>query len=728
MDLTPADAFAISKTDGEWLSNLKRLGTPGRQLLEHLQCVDIVLNNKSRTECPVQQVALFRRIFCRAYAQNPTCFGLPQPAPQCIAVVNLSGYRAILYSKRVALIRLLCMVGPDASTRVMQNVQLLLHYALQHKCSVLCSFSLPWQAGVQAVHWELRTLERRADGTVCDGGRSYSYTHEEIRAVASSSESDFGEPAQMQAQMEAMEREFAACDVDTRVESDDGVDAQEKLQKMQGILAGMQADRAKLHAQRAQLQEKHAEELAEAKREAEERIAKTVDKTMVSMAVAKKREEELEKQRAALQEQNSTLEKKNAQIGCEKATQDLNFCAERQALSSKASMQEIAAKNATEKLSALEKSSTRERSLMEKSHTKQTEDLERRLQAKTIEARKFERERDDLHSANVQLDKLVEKMHDEKIAMNFELDRNRQQRIAFQVLVAMGTKTLGALRKRLERSEAAQAELVQMLATAEGAAGAAEEEQTRSQSKVAELEKQLEEWEQKTAEMADCESKAERIMVTQAVNTEPQQDPVELTDLRVEIGQLNTEKEAWAIREQELRQQLAELNEARPEVESCPSAASSPTACDQGKHAHSSVRQEVHNNVYNNVVMGNGGAAANGWPAPIELGADQHGDASMEALVGQVQHAMRAIVDIARSGIKNKHLVESVWSENLALKRLSGDGAWPQQVAYWPGEMVPVMPHPTQMMQPHPMQPPPQQWAGHGGPNGPRSGRRQVAR
>lgn len=673
------DSLALSDEEWAWMRNLRRLGAAGRQLTEHLQCVSIVLKNKSRAECPVQQVALYRRVFCRIYSQSPTCFGLPEPTPRFIAVVNLSGFRAVLHSRRMTLVRLLCMAGPDADPRIMQNVQILVHYAIQHNCALLCCLSLPWQAGVHQIHWELRTLERRPDGGVRDGVRSYSYTHDDIRAVASSGDSDFGTPSHMKAQMVAMERDFVPCDVDACGDNsgdnsgDMSGDASEKMQKMKAILAGMQADRTKMHAQRAELQEAHVSELKEAQREAQERIAKMVDKTQVALAVAKTKEAEIERHCKALQEQNSALEKQNKQMQCEKATQELRYCSERQALASKVGVHELASKAAAEKYSMLKQSVARERAQMEKNHLKQVEDLERRLQEKTIEGRKYERRAEQLVQENSQLDSLVEKMRSEKQALTFDSIATHktvlQTKLAFGLVAAAHRK----MRSKAEASEAALVELMQM------------QEAERSRLERIEPSEAL-----SLVRETECKE----------VNTEPQQDATELTDLRAEVGRLNTEKEAWLRTECELRQQLAAGHDDKS---MCPS----PTSSDHAKRLHGNVRQEVHNNVYNSVVMGAS------WPQ-VELGVDQNGDPSMEALVGQLQHSMRAVVDIARAGHKHRHAAENMWSELQALRRISSDGSW-QHAGYWQGEMVAVQP--PQVMQ----------WPTQAPTNG-RGGRRQAPR
>ena len=158
-----SSSYVTTEEDTEWLKNLQRTA-PGRHLDEHLRCVDFMLHNKNRVECPQQAVHLFRRLFCRAYSQSDRCFGLPRPTPKVVAVVNLSGHRTILYSNRVTLIRLLTMVGPEASERVMTNVEQVIQHANLHNTSLLFCFSPPGKPAA-AVFWEVRTLER--DLMVC---------------------------------------------------------------------------------------------------------------------------------------------------------------------------------------------------------------------------------------------------------------------------------------------------------------------------------------------------------------------------------------------------------------------------------------------------------------------------------------------------------------------------------------------------------------------------------
>ena len=92
------------------------------------------------------------------------------------------------------------------------------------RCPLTCTLSLGsrrllrrwlgWQVGVHAVHWECRSLERLADGTVRDGSMCFSYTNEDVRTVAPSNEVDCVDAAVRTAQVESMRCNFFAGNLD----------------------------------------------------------------------------------------------------------------------------------------------------------------------------------------------------------------------------------------------------------------------------------------------------------------------------------------------------------------------------------------------------------------------------------------------------------------------------------------------------------------------------------
>ncbi len=738
--------YHTSDDDDAWLKNLPLTNRPGKEFREHLECVDFVLQNRNRSECPVQQVAHHRQVFCDAFARNERCFGLPRPTPKFIAIVNLSGYRAILYSSRAALVRLLCLVGPESSQRVMVNVERVIQFSCDQRCSVLCCFSLPWQSGVHSVHWEVRSLERRPDGTVRDGAMCYSYTNEDVRTVAATNEVNCVDKDVRAAQIEAMRRHFFAGNLDVEVD-DIAADAGERSQALQSIIAALKTDRGRLLADIAAAKEEHAGELKEAERHADERVGKVANAARTAELTTKQKVDDVERHLQSTREQNATLEKKNADLVREKASQDLEFGATKTHLENRARLAEATAKSATDKLNSLAKSSQREREVQERGHTKQTEELERRLQENVVRMRSAERRLEEQVKSTRRLGEVCDQLRLEKQALDFELKNSstkthadRAKALGMRCAIAFARQRLSDMKTCLESSNAARLELTQMLASAEGAAHAAEKGMEAIVDEIREL-KASPLWRPEAAEKAEAkaaatgggapetartwspgaESKrpegappsswvAEREMVHVEMNTEPAQDPPELTDLRAEVGRLNTEKEGWCILEGELRQSLAHA-EGR---------------ADQAEHAVQRRHQEEANNAINgdahaknqvctNVFSTNAlmppNTSAGAWSGhPVDLGVDsQNPDVCVDAIVGQAQLAMRALVDMARGGMQHKHAAENMWSELSALKRFNNVGeAWQPSAAcqgYYEMMPVPWMQQQMGMQSPSPSPP-----------------------
>jgi hypothetical protein len=773
--------YSISDEDTEWLKNLQRTA-PGRHLDEHFKCVDFVISNKNRTECPTQQVATFRRIFCRAFAENDRCFGLPRPTPKFIAIVNLSGYRTILYSNRSTLIRLLTMVGPEASQRVMTSVEQVLKHANQHNTSVLFCFSLPWQAGVHQVHWEARTLERKVDGTVRDGAKCYSYTHEEVRTCAPTTETEVGDRAQMQAQMDAMAKHYAACNVDVIVDNDlsNAEDDSERMRKLNGVMSSVKADRVRLLGEIQALREAQTLGIVELSRESDERVGKIVDAAQLAAAVSAKKIKELQTKITQLTEENSTLTKARAEADRSKAEQDLLFGHDLKSLQARTKVHEISAKSATDKLMMLQKSATREREALERGHSKQVEDLERRLSDKTIECRKVLRASEEGSSLISRLDDVVEQMRTEKQALQFENINRRKKVIGLQCALAVAcnehSKCVAAAALDRDAATALQNELQQMLAHAESAAHSAETEMQEMSKDMDKMNKELETERKKkrpktpptpppppeppapeppadpppekavyarSQEPCEFTSKTgkdravdeqvitepaswlcERTMASVGEQTAPTKSKVdeELEALSERFVKLGDEKSAWTAREAELLQQIqnlecqlhGQLQEQQGQQGQLQNGAlgsvPSPTGMTPNVAGETHVKQQVYNNVYNHVVVPNGANAAGGWQQmPVDLGVDPNGDAGMEAVVGQAQLSLRALVDMARAGNQHKQAADNMWSELQAMKRFTSadcNGGWVAPAAQgFYGEMVPIpqqhwVPPPPQYLSP----------------------------
>ena len=650
--------YSVDDEDRKWITNLEKSG-PGRQLSEHLKCVDFFLKNRCRIECPLEEASRFRRIFCHGYHANDRCFGLPRPLPKFIAIVNLSGYRAILYSSRSSLIRLLCMVGPLHAETVIRNVEEVMRYASDNNTSVLCCFSLPWQSGVQQVHWEVRTIERKPDGSIRDGVQSYSYTSEEVRVCASTLDTDRCDMEQTKAQVAAMSMHFSACNLDTcsdDIEIDDDSNS-EKFKKLKAIVAAVQADRSRLISEMDAIREDKERGLEEAGKDCEQKMLTLIKQTQQVEETIRLRMAETQQHNKTLLDQNLAIGKAKAEAERAKAECELLQEQQLHKVEAKATMFEMSNKSASDKLNSLQKTSQREREQLTRAHTKEVEDLERRISNETVARRSAERRVDDLTTERFKLNDVCEQLRTEKQAVNFESLSLRKSRAALKCALAVACKKHAALQERFQQVESCSLELRQMIEQNESTSSSADRKMEALEENLAQstdradqavkdtdqakkrfvdlkkeftdVKRQLVEA-KKTAEVANKTAEEATETASVEVNTEPQQEPEEMTKMRIEIAHLHDEKEA-------LQRQLSKV-------------------------AQSSAQAKQ-------------GAQGNGLQPYADLSATSFTDPAIEALVGQVQLSFKTLTDLARSGQTHKSAAEQLWHEVQVLKRYSS----PQQ-------------------------------------------------
>jgi coenzyme F420-reducing hydrogenase delta subunit len=307
-------ASLFSHADQSWYERLARVPA-GRELMVHLTDVDTATRNSGRAECAPQQVADFRRLFCYAFSKSPQCFDLPAATPKCICVVNLSGYRAVLHSANLALIRLLCMVGPQVSPRIANGIQSVFDAAAAVEgCSLLLCLSLPWQAGLDRMHWDLRTLERSRNGAVRDGRLAFSLTSDEPRISTATNESATDDVRVLEEQERVFSSSFRVACLDTgatvgpveKAKAEDadfaagGQEGSEKFEKLKSLMKVLGTDRARLREEIKHLKLSHEEALAEAARAADERVGKVAEASKAAEAV-------LSHKMAAVEEHNKSL-------------------------------------------------------------------------------------------------------------------------------------------------------------------------------------------------------------------------------------------------------------------------------------------------------------------------------------------------------------------------------------------------------------------------------------
>ena len=149
------------RADAAWVAGLAG-SRAGRLLASHLAAVEV---HGSDHDCAMQEALANERVFVHALARSahnrrPFPCGLPSRLPCFIAVLNLSGERMVVYSDSSALIRSLCAHSTVLHRSELEERLLLFEMhpakrAADEMRFVLCSYSLPWQAGADAAYWHL---------------------------------------------------------------------------------------------------------------------------------------------------------------------------------------------------------------------------------------------------------------------------------------------------------------------------------------------------------------------------------------------------------------------------------------------------------------------------------------------------------------------------------------------------------------------------------------------
>lgn len=152
-----------ARADAQWITNLSHHRV-GRLLASHLASVDGQPEFHNH-DCSAQEALSNERVLVYALARSihkrkPYPCGLSSKLPSYIAVLNLSGERALVHSNSPSLMRSLC-TRSNALHR--KEIDEALNVFESHAASrteesmkfVILTYSMPWQAGTDAVYWHL---------------------------------------------------------------------------------------------------------------------------------------------------------------------------------------------------------------------------------------------------------------------------------------------------------------------------------------------------------------------------------------------------------------------------------------------------------------------------------------------------------------------------------------------------------------------------------------------
>lgn len=677
--------------DDAWLRNLVATHQ-GRVLSEHLASYDRVIRNSSNPEDAVQQCFSFRRVFVHAFSANKCCFGLPDPTPKCIAIVNLSGHKGLVYSDSYALIRLLCIVSPGAVENIVQGVNGVMCFAAERSLSLLLSFSLPWQAGVHGVHWELRTLRRDDDGDVYDGDCAYQPTFTAPRMVTSTMQSDSSDARVMDAQVKAFGHQFgAAClDIDAEVDAElsginengsatsetgmNTVNTSPAVAKLHSLLSVLQADRKTRTAELRQLEHSHATEIETLKRNHAERVDKLIRKCTVCRDTKDAELADMRQEMGKLKESDLNARVQAQELRQKHAEEVLNWHVKHDAMAAQLKISEAAAKTATEELKRTKASSSRESEKQEKALAAQlrtAEDLERSLSHEKLEVRKAMARIDEMKYQQTRLEQVIDSMRGVEEVNLIETRHQRRERVGLRCALAVACQKHAARVKAVEERCAGERRAkVQALAGKD----AVNEELASLRTQIEETKPALAKPETKDAE----------------ISTEPMQDPPELIKLQIEYAKLLDLLEQHGITVQPPQQPQPfppkpqpQLPAQEPQPQPQPQPVREPHPPQQlpvqePRPPQQLPIQEPHPPPQPHP------------PQPMQSlqplnslmdgGSDACGDRLTENLIVQAATSVSALAELARSGCVHKANAETLWAEISAMRNHMMPAAMPRML------------------------------------------------
>tara|TARA_B110001452_G_scaffold136844_1_gene113743 strand:- start:1928 stop:3994 length:2067 start_codon:yes stop_codon:yes gene_type:complete len=329
-----APTVKVPNEEESWIKNASRLPR-ARMLMDHLAAFDatITCGGVKGIEPPIDQTATWRRIFCYDYFNGSAPLGITcKPdgkLPKCIGIMNLSGKHCIYHSESYTLAKVVCLSSQEVQQHIISSLNAVLAKADELGASVLFCFCLPFQAGLERVHWDIRTIRKTTKGAVKDGELCFSSGDGEPRTVPCTKTLEYWPDTVMRELVRKLKSDATPICLD-RVEGDE-LDVRMTPEAMETMIEMLKSDRRKMmdsHKQEIEdIKQRHSVELANAQGRAEEaeqdaamRIAKVAHASKTAEDTMKKKVEHLETNGNTLREQlltqqNIALEAKASLAG-----------------------------------------------------------------------------------------------------------------------------------------------------------------------------------------------------------------------------------------------------------------------------------------------------------------------------------------------------------------------------------------------------------------------------
>ena len=317
----------------EFVNQISKMNGGARFLLDHLSACEatIFCGGFKGAECGMDQTATWRRAFCYEYSKSDSPFGIVsscgRPLPKCVALCQLSGKHSIFYADSFALARILCLSAQKPCEPITHGVHAVITKAQNVESSILVTFCLPFQAGLDRAHWDIRTIRKTAKGAVKDGELAFATGDAMPRTVPCTRSiehwtdalvSDVSRKIALESTVVCLDA--VGCDCVKTMDPEAMQNMIDMLKKdRKKIMDTHKAELASIHKSHKAEMEKMLARVEEAEQDASIRIAKVANASKTAEEVMRKKEVDLNNHNITLREQVLALEKSN-----DKLTRDLN--------------------------------------------------------------------------------------------------------------------------------------------------------------------------------------------------------------------------------------------------------------------------------------------------------------------------------------------------------------------------------------------------------------------
>lgn len=322
-DEIPSDVLT---EDALWIKNAAQLPR-ARLLMEHLSALEAMVccGGIKGLEPPIEQAATFRRAFCYEYAHSNRPFGIgaaaPVPGgntlPKCVGILNLSGRHAIYHSESATFAKVVCLSSQPVNSSIVDGVNAVVDKAKELDATVLLTFCLPFQAGLERAYWEVRTIRKTSRGSIKDGELCFGTGDGMPRVVPCTRSLEHWTDAVIV----EISRKLASTATAVSLDKEDEDDGRKlSYSGLESIVEMLKADRKKLmeshKAELSAVHDKHKGEMdgmqarvEAAEKDANSRIAKVAHASKSVEDSMKKKEDQLTSHNITLREQVASLQR-----------------------------------------------------------------------------------------------------------------------------------------------------------------------------------------------------------------------------------------------------------------------------------------------------------------------------------------------------------------------------------------------------------------------------------